>query len=140
MTSFVLTDEALIKNKKTIMRNYKLNRIEDTDIFFLANENVELLGENLIVGEFSQVLGLASTLKDDANDVGEGDLVYIVNPLTELTSITDAKWYLLVMADRYTIVRTSGTQPYSLATNVLAGSGQGSLESIFAKIVELETA
>tara|TARA_R110000851_G_scaffold311643_1_gene471902 strand:- start:411 stop:812 length:402 start_codon:yes stop_codon:yes gene_type:complete len=131
---------------------YKLNRIKKTDIFFLAMENVELLGENLILGTFPEVLGLASTLRDapnevddegvvtKTNDLGEGELVYIVNPLVELTNITDAKWYLLVMADRYTIVRTSGTESYSLATNVLAGSGQGSLESIFAKIIELETA
>jgi hypothetical protein len=120
------------------MENYKLNRIEGTDIFSLAKESVELRGENLIVGTFSQVLGLAINLKDDANDVGTGDLVGIVNPLTELTNITDAKWFLLVLTDRYQIVRTSGTEVYSLPTNILEGSCQGSLENIFNKIIELE--
>jgi hypothetical protein len=85
------------------------------------------------------VLSLASTLKDTANDVGEGALIDIINPLIELSNITDAKWYLLVLSDRYQITRTSGTEPYSLPTNVLSGSGQGSLENIFAKIIELES-
>jgi hypothetical protein len=122
------------------MGNYQLNRIKDTDIFFLAKESVTgVLGENLIAGSFQEVLGLANTLKYDANDVGTGDLVSIVNPLTELTNITDAKWFLLIMADRYQIVRTSGTEVYNLPTNVLEGSGQGSLENIFQKIIQLET-
>jgi len=121
------------------MENYILNRIEQTDIFFLAKESVtDVLGKNLIIGTFPEVLGLASTLKADANDVGVGELVSIVNPLTELTNIIDAKWYLLIMADRYQIVRTSGTEVYNLPTNVLEGSGQGSLENIFNKIIELE--
>ena len=117
---------------------YKLNRIENTDVFFLADESVNLLGENLITAEFSQVLSLAMTLKDDAIDSGEGDLVSIENPLLELSNIVTAKWFLLVKADRYQIVRTSDTETYNLPTNVLDGSGQGSLESIFNKIIELE--
>jgi hypothetical protein len=122
------------------MENYILNRIEDTDIFSLAKESVQdVRGKNLIVGTFQEVLGLASILKTNASDVGTGDLVSIVNPLTELTNIRDAKWYLLIMADRYQIVRTSGTEVYNLPTNILKGSGQGSLENIFNKIIELET-
>ena len=121
------------------MDDYILNRIEDTDIFFLARETVKLLGENLIKAEFSQVLAFASTLRDSAIDAGEGDLVGITNPLVELTNILNAKWYLLIFTDRYQIVRTSGTESYSLPTNVLEGSGQGSLENIFNKIIELET-
>jgi hypothetical protein len=117
---------------------YKLNRIEDTDIFFLAGESVNILGENLITGEFSQVLSLAMTLKDDAIDPGAGELVSIENPLTELSNILAAKWFLLVLIDRYQIVRTSDTEIYNLPTNVLNGSGQGSLEAIFNKIIELE--
>ena len=117
---------------------YKLNRIEDTDIFFLSDESVNLLGENLITAEFSQVLSLAMTLKNDAIDTGTGDLVGIENPLTELSNIVTAKWFLLVLSDRYQIARTSDTEIYSLPTNVLNGSGQGSLESIFNKIIELE--
>jgi hypothetical protein len=117
---------------------YKLSRIKDTDIFFLSSESVNLLGENLITGEFSQVLSLAMTLKDDAIDSGTGDLVGIENPLTELSNIVTAKWFLLIKADRYQIVRTSDTEMYSLPTNVLPGSGKGSLEAIFNKIIELE--
>jgi hypothetical protein len=121
------------------MENYKLNRIQDTDIFFLAKENIELLGENLITGSFQQVLGLASTLKNEANDVGTGDLVGITDAVIELTSIADANWYLLVMTDRFQIVRTDGLTPYSLPTNILAGSGQGSLENIFNRIIQIVT-
>ena len=122
-----------------MMANYKLNRLEDTDIFFLAKENIELLGENLITGTFSQVLSLASTLKDNAvGTLGEGELIDIDNPVIELTHITNANWYLLIMSDRYQIVRTSDTDVYNLPTNILEGSGQGNLEHIFEKIIERE--
>lgn len=119
------------------MTKYKLTRIEDTDIFFLAKEYVELLGENLIIGSFEEVLGVASTLKSAANDVGAGELIGFTDAKIELTSITDAKWYLLVMADRFQIVRTDGIVPYSLPTNILEGSGRGSLENIFNKIISI---
>jgi hypothetical protein len=121
------------------MENYKLNRIQDTDIFFLAKGNIELLGENLITGSFQEVLGLASTLRNDANDIGTGDLVAITDAKIELTSIINAKWYLLAMTDRFQIVRTDGLTPYSLPTNILAGSGQGSLENIFNRIIQIVT-
>lgn len=117
--------------------NYKLNRIEDTDIFFLAQEDVKLLGENLIIGSFEEVKSFAETLKQDANDTGEGDFTPIQNPTLELTNITDAKWYLLELPDRYQIVRTDGENIYNLPTNV-TNSGHGSLDNIFTKITELE--
>ena len=116
---------------------YKLNRIEDTDIFFLAQEDVELLGEDLIVGSFEEVKSFAETLKQDANDVGEGEFTPIQNPTLELSNITDAKWYLLELPDRYQIVRTDGENTYNLPTNILSNSGYGSLDSIFAKIETL---
>jgi hypothetical protein len=117
---------------------YKLNRIEGTDIFFLSNSSIKTLGETLTAGTFQEVLAVAETLKDTAVDVGSGDLVSIENPVLELTNITDARWFLLVLSDRYQIVRTSGNEVYNLPTNALEGSGQGSLESIFNKIIELE--
>ena len=117
---------------------YKLSRIDETDIFFLAGDSVKLLGETLVTGTFQEVLAVAETLKDTAVDVGSGELVSIENPVLELTNITDARWFLLVLNGRYQIVRTSGAEVYSLPTNALEGSGQGSLESIFNKIIELE--
>ena len=116
---------------------YKLNRIEDTDIFFLAQEDVELLGEDLIIGTFEEVKSFAETLKQDANDVGEGEFTPIQNPTLELTNITDAKWYLLELPDRYQIVRTDGKNTYNLPTNISSNSGYGSLDSIFQKIETL---
>ena len=117
--------------------SYKLNRIEYTDIFFLAQEDVKLLGENLIVGSFEEVKSFAETLKQDANDVGTGDFIPIQNPVLELTNITDAKWYLLELPDRFQIVRTDGESVYNLPTNISNNSGYGSLDSIFAKIETL---
>lgn len=119
---------------------YKLNRIEDTDIFFLAQDDIDLLGELIIQGSFSEVKSFAETLKQDANDVGVGDLVSINNPAIELSNISNANWYLLILEDRYQIVRTSEETIYNLPTNIKAGSGKGSLENIFNKIIELETA
>lgn len=118
--------------------DYKLNRIEDTDIFFLSKSEINLLGETIAQGTFQEVLAVAETLKADAVDVGAGALVTVENPVTDLVNITDAKWFLLAMSDRYKIIRTSGTEPYSLSTNCLFAM-QGSLENIFAKIIELET-
>lgn len=117
--------------------NYQLTRIQETDIFFLAKEGVKLLGENLITGTFQQVLGLASTLKNDANDIGTGDLVQVQSAI-ELTNVIDARWFLLVKSDRYQITRTSGTEIYSLPTDYIEAL-QGSLENIFNKIIQLET-
>lgn len=117
------------------MDTYQLNRIEDKDIFFLAKENIELLGDNLITGTFNQVLSLAATLKANAADLGSGDLQQVA-PI-ELSNITDTKWYLLISSDRYQIVRTSGIEPYNLPTNCLPF--EGSLDVIFQKIIELET-
>ena len=119
---------------------YKLNRIEDTDIFFLAQKNIDLLGELIIQGSFSEVLEVANQLKSKANDIGVGDLVSINNPAIELSNISKSNWYLLILEDRYQIVRTSEEIIYNLPTNIKAGSGKGSLENIFNKIIELETA
>jgi hypothetical protein len=116
---------------------YKLNRIEDTDIFFLAQEDVKLLGENLIIGSFEEVKSFAETLKQDATDLGEGDFTPIQNPITELTNITIAKWFLLELPNRFQIVRTDGENVYNLPTNITNNSGYGSLDSIFAKIETL---
>lgn len=115
--------------------NYKLNRIEGTDTFFLAKEGVELLGENLITGTFNEVLSLANTLKTNAIDLGSGDL-HKVAPI-ELSNILDVKWYLLVLSDRYQITRTSGTEIYNLPTNFLSAF-EGSLDAVFQEIINLE--
>jgi len=116
---------------------YKLNRIEDTDIFFLAQEDIKLLGENLIIGTFNEVKSFAETLKQDANDIGEGDFTLIQDPALELSNITIAKWFLLELSDRYQIIRTDGQNTYNLPSNISNNSGYGSLDSIFAKIETL---
>ena len=117
--------------------NYKLNRIEYTDIFFLAQEDVELLGENLIIGSFEEVKSFAETLKQDANDVGTGEFTTIQNPTLELSNITIAKWFLLELPDRFQVVRTNNENVYNLPTNISNNSGYGSLDNIFAKIETL---
>lgn len=114
--------------------NYKLNRITEMDIFYLAKENVELIGDNLITAPFMDVLALASTLKANAVDVGEGNLHSI--PIEDLSDILNVSWYLLIFADKYQIVRTSGTEIYNLPTNCT--SFEGSLDSIFTEIIRLE--
>jgi hypothetical protein len=124
---------------------YKLTNIEDTDIFFFARTEVDLLGEiakdeqgNLAKGTFAEVLAVAINLKTEAVNIGQGDLVDIVDPQNELTNILVAKWFLLVFADRYQIVLPNGVVPYSLPTNILSQSAHGSLENIFTKIIQLE--
>jgi len=116
---------------------FKLNKIEDTDIFFLAQEDVKLLGDNLIIGTFEEVKSFIETLKQDTNDASEGDFTPIQNPLLELTNITTVKWYLLELPDRYQIIRTDGVNIYNLPTNISNNSGYGSLDNIFTKIETL---
>jgi hypothetical protein len=118
---------------------FNLSRVTGTDIFFLAEESVKIIGDILATETFPKILGVANKLKNSAIDIGEGNLTNIVNPLIELTNITDAEWYLLVLSDRYTIIRTSGIESYFLPTNILKSSGKGSLVNIFNKIIELET-
>ena len=115
--------------------DYKLNKIEDTDIFFFGKETDNLLGENLITGTFNQVLSFASQMKNDAVDVGTGDLVDIADPVTELSNIMTSDYYLLQRPDGvFQITRPDGLVPYSLPTNVTLAA-KGSLENIFKKII-----
>ena len=116
---------------------YQLNRLEETDIFFLAILGVKLLGENLIVSTFESVLSFAMTLREGSNFEGSGVLVPITDN-SELTNIATEKWILIVLSDRYLIIKTNENQRISLPTNYLDGSGYGSLEAIFNKIIELE--
>ena len=49
---------------------YKLNRIEDTDIFYFAKSNVRCLGDTIVQGTFDEVLAVAEQLKNEAKDPG----------------------------------------------------------------------
>ena len=120
---------------------YKLNRIEDTDIFFLSkNKDIEMLGETIAEGNFNNILAVAEELKKEAQFTGSGDLVYIKNPANELSDITIENWYLLELEDRYQIVKTDGQNIYNLPTNIKSNTAHGSLENIFKKVIELEAA
>jgi len=113
---------------------YKLNRIEDTDIFYFAESERGCLGETLIKGTFYEVLAVAESLKDEAIDIGSGSSVKIENPLF-LTDIVDAKWYIIFLAsDLIQIVRTDGQQTYSLPTGFECY--QEPLNDIFNRIIE----
>ena len=120
---------------------YKLNRIEDTDIFFLSkNRDIKMLGETIAEGNFNDILAVAEELKKAAQFTGAGNLVYIKNPANELIDITIENWYLLELDDRYQIVKTDGQNIYNLPTNIKSNSAHGSLENIFKKVIELEAA
>jgi hypothetical protein len=113
---------------------YKLNRIEDTDIFYFAESERGCLGETLIKGTFYEVLAVAESLKDEAIDIGRGSSVKIENPVF-LTDIVDAKWYIIFLAsDLIQIVRTDGQQTYSLPTGFECY--QEPLNDIFNRIIE----
>jgi hypothetical protein len=114
---------------------YKLNRIEETDIFFFASENRKCQGETLVKGSFYEVLAVAELLKNDAVDIGTGDSVKVDNPLF-LTNIVDAKWYVIFLgSDLIQIIRTDGITPYSLPTGFEAY--QEPLNDIFLRISNL---
>lgn len=120
---------------------YKLNKIEDTDIFFLSkNIDIKMLGETIAEGNFNDILVVAEELKKEAQFTGSGDLVYIKNPVNELSDITIENWYLLELDDRYQIVKTDGQNIYNLPTNIKSNTAHGSLENIFKKVIELEAA
>ena len=120
---------------------YKLNRIEDTDIFFLSkNRDIKMLGKTIAEGNFNNILAVAEELKKEAQFTGSGDLVYIKNPVNELSDITIENWYLLELEDRYQIVKTDGQNIYNLPTNIKSNTAHGSLENIFKKVIELEAA
>ena len=119
---------------------YKLDRIENTDIFYFTKDNVETVGNTLIQGSFNEVLAVAQTLKDDANDIGSGDSIEI-NLAAEMTNILNAKWYVIFLnvnpsALFVQIVRTSGAEKYSLPTNFVAAY-QEPLNNIFTRISNL---
>jgi hypothetical protein len=118
---------------------YKLDRIEDTDIFYFTKDSVKAVGTTLIQGSFNQVLAVATTLKNNANDIGTGVSVRVINA-NNLTDITNAKWYIIFLDSNLSnlniqIVRTSGAEKYSLPTNF--ETYQEPLINIFTRISNL---
>jgi len=119
---------------------YKLDRIEDTDIFYFTKNNIKTVGTTLIQGSFNEVLAIAQTLKNTAVDVGAGESVTVDSAIA-LTNILNAKWYILILDSNISslhvqIIRTSGTEKYSLATNAEAAY-QEPLINIFTRISNL---
>jgi|GEM_PF-2300826 len=120
------------------MKRFKLTRIEDTDIFTLANENEVCVGETLAEGTFAEVFAFAQTLSEQPEiDLGTGDSVTIGNGIG-LTDVSDAKWFVLFKDEnvdtlRIDIIRTSGNEIYSLPTNVTQAY-QEPLVAIFTRV------
>jgi shikimate kinase len=118
---------------------YKLDRIEYTDIFYFTKDSVKAFGTTLIQGSFNEVLAIATTLKNNANDIGTGGSIRVTNA-NNLTNITNAKWYVIFLDSNLSnlniqIVRTSGAEKYSLPTNF--ETYQETLQDIFTRISNL---
>jgi len=116
-------------------QQYKLNLL-DEGIYLFAQEQVNLLGEQLIKGSFEDVLAYANELKDNASFIGEGELEAIY--AEKLIDIEEEKWFLLIDKELpyYQIIHTLATEKYTLPTNKEAYSGR--LDLIFQRIIEIE--
>jgi hypothetical protein len=118
----------------------KLTRIEDSDIFYFADDGVRCIGEVLIEGSFEVVFEYALQLRNEPNiDLGSGDSVTVDSALA-MTNIIDAKWYLIYLNLEVNhfliqIVRTSGRELYSLPTGF--ETYQEPLINIFTRISNL---
>ena len=118
----------------------KLTRIQDSDIFYLAGDGVQCVGDVLVEGSFEVVFGYALKLRNELNiDLGSGDSVAINSSLA-MTNIIDAKWFVIFLNLNTNnlliqIVRTSGKELYSLPTNFVAY--QEPLINIFNRIFSL---
>ena len=116
------------------MTDYKLNRIENTDIFYFAKSDVKCLGDTIIEGTFDQVLAVAEQLKNEAKDPGTDDTTKIENQ-TALIDIQSAKWFVIFLSDNLIqIVRTPGNVVYSLPLGLECYEER--LELIFKRIIK----
>ena len=116
------------------MTDYKLNRIEDTDIFYFAKGNVKCLGNTIVQGTFDEVLAVAEQLKSEAKDPGTEDTTKIENQ-TALIDIQSAKWFVIFLSnDLVQIVRTPGNVVYSLPLGLECYEER--LELIFERIIK----
>ena len=116
------------------MTDYKLNRIEGTDIFYFAKGNIECLGDTIIEGTFDEVLAIAEQLKSEAKDPGTEDTTKIENQ-TALIDIQSAKWFVIFLNDDLVqIVRTPGDVIYSLPLGLECYEER--LELIFERIIK----
>lgn len=116
------------------MTDYKLNRIEGTDIFYFAKSDVKCLGDTIIEGTFDEVLAVAEQLKNEAKDPGTEDTTKIENQ-TALIDIQSAKWFVIFLNDDLVqIVRTPGNVIYSLPLGLECYEER--LELIFERIIK----
>ena len=116
------------------MIDYKLNRIEDTDIFYFAKGDVKRLGNTIVQGTFDEVLAVAEQLKNEAKDPGTEDTTKIESQ-TALIDIQSAKWFVIFLSDNLVqIVRTPGDVVYSLPLGLECYEER--LELIFERIIK----
>ena len=113
---------------------YKLNRIEDTDIFYFTKGDIKCLGDTIVQGTFDEVLAVAEQLKNEAKDPGMEDTTKIENQ-TALIDIQSAKWFVIFLNDDLVqIVRTPGDVIYSLPLGLECYEER--LELIFERIIK----
>ena len=113
---------------------YKLNRIEDTDIFYFVKGDVKCLGDTIGQGTFNEVLAVAEQLKNEAKDPGTEDTTKVENQ-TALIDIQSAKWFVIFLNDDlFQIVRTPGDIIYSLPLGLECYEER--LELIFERIIK----
>ena len=128
---------------------FKLIRLTDTDIFYLAAKDAECVGtedEILIEGTFNEVFSFAAQMKlDEAVDLGSGEYHQITNA-NDLTDIQTAKWILIDLNNLYQmtdlqeiqtkgvlqILRTDGGNKTSLPLNRYTTTG--TLDEIFNRV------
>lgn len=116
------------------MTDYKLNRIEGTDIFYFAKGNVQCLGDTIVQGTFDEVLAVAEQLKNEAKDPGTESTTKIEEQ-TALIDIQSAKWFVIFLNDNLVqIVRTPGDVMYSLPLGLECYEER--LELIFERIIK----
>jgi hypothetical protein len=70
---------------------FKLNRLDEEDIFYLAAKDVKCLGETLMEGTFNEAFTAAAQLEVEES-VNLSDDDYTLASDTEMTGILDAKW------------------------------------------------
>ena len=116
------------------MTDYKLNRIEGTDIFYFSKGNIKCLGDPIVQGTFDEVLAVAEQLKNEAKDPGTEGTTKIENQ-TALIDIQSAKWFVIFLSDNLVqIVRTPGNVVYSLPLGLECYEER--LELIFKRIIK----
>lgn len=125
--------------------DFKLNKLDGENVFYLAAKDARCLGDTLIEGTFTEVLTYANQLKNVPETFLGGDAYHQVGN-AEVTDVIEEKWFcidlnnLYLMTDIDTIkangvlqiIKTDGNTAYSLPTNRYTTTG--TLEEIFTRV------